>query len=81
MQGKEAVLIHVTTAGVHLPTLPVPMSAYLVSKIASVKMMEYFAAENEDVRVMLVHPGVHDTVQAEKLANVGFAMPFDDCEL
>jgi NAD(P)-dependent dehydrogenase (short-subunit alcohol dehydrogenase family) len=82
-EGQEAVLIHVTTGGVHLPAMPIPMSAYIVSKIAGVKMMEYLAVELKEkgVRVVSVHPGSHDTLQGEKAGSVGLVMPFDDGEL
>lgn len=76
----EKVVIHVTTAGVHLSAMPVPMSAYVVSKIAGVKMMEYLAVEvkGKGVRVVSVHPGVHETGATEKATSAGLVMPFDD---
>lgn len=80
-KGKaDRVIIHLTTAGVHLPAMPLPVSAYVVSKIAAVKMMEYLSVELKEkgVRVVSVHPGVQDTTMAERGGSVGLVMPFDD---
>ena len=37
------------------------MSAYNCSKIAQVRLLEYVSAENPDLFVVSVHPGVIDT--------------------
>ncbi|KAF8867044.1 NAD(P)-binding protein [Acephala macrosclerotiorum] len=81
--NKEAVLIHVTSAGVHMPGMPVSISAYIASKIAGAKMMEYLAVELKEkgVKVVSVHPGVHDTVQGKRAGEAGLVMPFDDAKL
>lgn len=39
-------------------------SAYASSKIAQLKLMEFLAAENPDVFVASVHPGVVETTSA-----------------
>ncbi|RDL41956.1 Uncharacterized protein BP5553_01935 [Venustampulla echinocandica] len=79
--AKKPVLINVSAAGVHIPALPVPLSAYVVSKAAVVKLVEYFAAENPGVRVMNVHPGAIDTGMAKRAKDAGLELPFDDIEL
>jgi NAD(P)-dependent dehydrogenase (short-subunit alcohol dehydrogenase family) len=74
-------VIHITTAGAHFPAIFAGMSAYITSKIAALKMMEYFAAENTRVRVMFVHPGILNTEGAKKATEGGFPpMPNDDSE-
>ncbi|TVY94407.1 Short chain dehydrogenase [Lachnellula willkommii] len=57
------------------------LSAYAVSKLAWTKMTDYFAFENPNVRVMIVHPGVPGTSMKEKARDVGLVMPFDDIEM
>ncbi|TVY46137.1 Short chain dehydrogenase [Lachnellula subtilissima] len=74
-------LVHVGTAAANLPAMPGGLSAYAVSKLAATKMTDYFAFENPNVRVMIVHPGVPDTSMNEKARDVGLVMPFDDIEL
>jgi len=79
--SKERVIIHITTAGAHLPAMFPGMGAYITSKIAALKMMEYVAAENTGVRVMFVHPGILNTEGAKKVTEGGFPpMPNDDSE-
>lgn len=72
-----SVIVNITTAGVHIPAIPT-MSSYAVSKLASVKLFDFVAAENPDVRVLNVHPGIMDTDIAAKAAQGGLVMPFDD---
>ncbi|KUJ20389.1 NAD(P)-binding protein [Mollisia scopiformis] len=82
-EKREAVLIHVSTGGVHLPAMPFPISAYIASKAAAAKMMEYLSVELKEkgVRVLNVHPGMLDTVQGIKAASAGMVVPFDDAQL
>ncbi|KAI1385070.1 putative short-chain dehydrogenase [Hypoxylon trugodes] len=57
--ASDAVVLHLATAGVMFPANGgLPMSGYATSKLAGVKVMEYFGAENPGLRVVSVHPGV-----------------------
>ncbi|RWA14291.1 hypothetical protein EKO27_g800 [Xylaria grammica] len=55
--SPEAVFLQLGTAGAFFPA-QIPMSAYAISKLALVKLMEYFGAENPGLRVVTVHPGI-----------------------
>jgi NAD(P)-dependent dehydrogenase (short-subunit alcohol dehydrogenase family) len=59
-EEHEAVLIHVSTAGVQLGAMPVPIRACIVSKIAGVETMKHLPVEmqGKGVRVIRVDPGV-----------------------
>ncbi len=56
------------------------MSGYAVSKLALVKLMEYFGAENPRRRVVTVHPGiVAGTEGGQRMVEQsGIAWPGDD---
>ncbi len=75
-----SVFINVSTAGAHFAAIPT-MSGYAVSKLAALKLFEYMAAENLDVKVMNVHPGVMDTPMGAKGRDGGVMLPWDDSKL
>lgn len=56
------------------------MSGYAVSKLALVKLMEYFGAENPRLRVVTVHPGIVPGTEGGKrmVAQSGLDWPGDD---
>lgn len=57
-----AAVFGVTAGALVLPSKLTPyISGYLTSKIAQVKILEYLAAENPDLFVASVHPGMVDT--------------------
>ncbi|KAL8842267.1 MAG: hypothetical protein Q9170_000593 [Blastenia crenularia] len=59
-----AAIIGINAAMINLPaTSPFAAgnSSYVASKMAQVKVMEYIAAENPDIFIASVHPGVVDT--------------------
>ncbi len=78
--SENPTLIHLSTAGAHVPPLPAGLSAYAVSKLAAVKLMEYVAFENERLRVMVVHPGVLKTDMNAKSVEAGLTLPYDDSQ-
>jgi hypothetical protein len=49
-----------------------------------VKLLEYFAYENPNVRIMFVHPGLMATAMSEKatkgLPKGAFTLELDDCK-
>ncbi|KAI0164821.1 hypothetical protein GGR57DRAFT_213280 [Xylariaceae sp. FL1272] len=57
LASPSAVFLHIGTAGALFPA-QIPMSGYAVSKLAAIKLMEYFGAENPGLRVLTVHPGI-----------------------
>ncbi|KAI0135445.1 putative short-chain dehydrogenase [Daldinia grandis] len=82
--APHAVLLYLATAGALFPAgAALPMSGYAASKLAAVKVMEYFGAENPRLRVVSVHPGVvTDTEGGKKMvAESGLEWPGDDIHL
>lgn len=78
--GKEVTFLHLTTAGILFPPFP-GMGAYVSSKMAAVKLMQAFAAENPHVRLHHVHPGFLDTAMSTQLSkSVKLPYAFDDSE-
>lgn len=78
--GKEIIFLHLTTAGILFPPFP-GMGAYVSSKMAAVKLMQAFAAENPHVRLHHVHPGFLDTAMSAQLSkSVQLPFAFDDSE-
>lgn len=55
-------------------------SAYTSSKMAQLKLMEFVAAENPDVFVASVHPGVVETSMVETMEKVGGVLHLDNGE-
>ncbi|KAH9902236.1 NAD(P)-binding protein [Xylariomycetidae sp. FL2044] len=57
--SPDCVVLQLSTAGALMPAARgLPMSGYAASKLAAVKVMEYFGAENPRMRVLSVHPGI-----------------------
>ncbi|KAI1804079.1 putative short-chain dehydrogenase [Daldinia bambusicola] len=82
--GDGAVLLYLGTAGALFPaSAAFPMSGYAASKLAAVKVMEYFGAENPGLRVVSVHPGVvTETEGGRKMVEEsGMEWPGDDINL
>ena len=55
--AANAILVEISTGPVHMPAMA-QGSAYIASKLAATKIYETFAAENEDIEVVHIHPGV-----------------------
>lgn len=79
-QGDKPIFINLTTAGILFPPFR-GMGAYVSSKMAAVKLLEAFAAENPQVRFHHVHPGFLDTAMSRELSKTT-KLPFnyDDSE-
>ncbi|XXG94694.1 hypothetical protein Hte_000951 [Hypoxylon texense] len=74
--GKQDVaLVNLTTAGILFPAFP-GMGAYVSSKMAAVKLLQAFAAENAGVRLHNVHPGFLPTAMSAQLARTT-KLPFE----
>ncbi|KAL7806819.1 putative NADP(+)-dependent dehydrogenase [Trichoderma aethiopicum] len=72
---REFTLVNLTTAGILFPPFP-GMGAYVSSKMAAVKLLQCFAAENPQVRLHNVHPGFLDTAMSAQLSKTT-KLPFD----
>ncbi|KAL8397862.1 hypothetical protein RB594_004529 [Gaeumannomyces avenae] len=78
---KEATLVNLTTAGILFPPFP-GMGAYVSSKMAAVKLLQSFGAENRSVHIVHVHPGFLDTAMSTQLAKTTkLPFGFDDISL
>ncbi|KAL8768908.1 MAG: hypothetical protein Q9209_004963 [Squamulea sp. 1 TL-2023] len=79
-KDKPVTFINLTTAGILFPPFP-GMGAYVSSKMAAVKLLETFAAENPQVRLHNVHPGFLKTAMSAKLEEkVKLPYAYDDSE-
>jgi NAD(P)-dependent dehydrogenase (short-subunit alcohol dehydrogenase family) len=74
-EKHETTLVNLTTAGIFFPPFP-GMGAYVSSKMAAVKLLQAFGAENPFVRIHHVHPGFLDTAMSAQLAASGTKLPF-----
>ncbi|RYP11696.1 hypothetical protein DL767_011017 [Monosporascus sp. MG133] len=80
-EPREIIFINLTTAGILFPPFP-GMGAYVSSKMAAVKLLQAFAAENTCVRLHNVHPGFIDTAMSRQLAETTkLPFAFDDISL
>ncbi|KAL9622832.1 MAG: hypothetical protein Q9160_002758 [Pyrenula sp. 1 TL-2023] len=77
--SKNATLISVNSAAAHL-TIP-ELSSYAASKMAAARVFEYIAAENPDLRVFSLQPGVIKSAMSEKTVTGGLVLPHDDSSL
>ncbi|MCJ1341208.1 hypothetical protein MMC09_006504 [Bachmanniomyces sp. S44760] len=78
--AKDAKVVYLTTAVATLGPLP-GGSAYASSKLGATKVFEYLQAENPDLRVISVHPGVLQTEMQDKLIDDGISMPQHEMSL
>ncbi|KAJ5663203.1 hypothetical protein N7507_003934 [Penicillium longicatenatum] len=77
-EDKPVTFINLTTAGIIFPPFA-GMGAYVSSKMAAVKVLESFAAENPQVRLHNVHPGFLNTAMSAKLSeSIKLPFAFDD---
>lgn len=75
---KPVTFINLTTAGILFPPFP-GMGAYVSSKMAAVKFLQSLAAENPQVRLHNVHPGLLRTAMSAKLAEtITLPYAYDD---
>lgn len=79
-KNADAVFIGTATMAVSLPTpMVVTGSSYVASKLGLIKFLEVLAAENPDVNIMILHPGVVDTDMMDKSEMRG-KLPIDTSE-
>jgi NAD(P)-dependent dehydrogenase (short-subunit alcohol dehydrogenase family) len=75
--AADAVLINVSTGMAHMAPVQ-GMSAYHVGKAANLKMVDCFAEENPNIRVVSIHPGLVQTDLFKKSGMDSAAAEFDD---
>ncbi|KAK4219782.1 oxidoreductase-like protein 1 [Rhypophila decipiens] len=80
LAAKDAVVVNVSSAASYFPYLPNYMP-YTSSKLAAVKVFDYFAVENPGLRMIHLQPGVVETEMGQKSAKAGVSFPFDDVNL
>ena len=74
-------MLGVTAGALVFPPASTPgLSAYLTSKMAMVKTLEFLAMENPSVFVASVHPGMVDTGLFRKSGAKPEMMPMDSGE-
>lgn len=78
--SEHATLINVSSGISHIPPLP-GFSSYSSSKIAAVKLFDYIQAENPDLKVINLHPGVVETDMHAKSMTAGVDFAIDDVSL
>ena len=77
-EDRPVTFINLTTAGILFPPFT-GMGAYVSSKMAAVKLLQAFAAENPQVRLHNVHPGLLETAMSAKLAEtIKLPYAYDD---
>jgi NAD(P)-dependent dehydrogenase (short-subunit alcohol dehydrogenase family) len=69
-----------TAASAVFPHGMLGTSAYSMSKSAAAVLIQYFAAENTDVKVYTLHPGVVLTEMGKRGKGSGNTLPTDDSE-
>jgi NAD(P)-dependent dehydrogenase (short-subunit alcohol dehydrogenase family) len=78
---KYATMLGVIAGALVLPPASKPgLSAYLNSKMAMVKTLEFLAVENPGVFVASVHPGMVDTALFRKSGATPEMLPMDSGE-
>ncbi|KAL8842835.1 MAG: hypothetical protein Q9176_002471 [Flavoplaca citrina] len=77
----HATILGVTAGALILPPAQTPgLSAYLISKMAMVKTLEFLAVENPNVFVASMHPGVVDTDLFRKSGPKAESLPMDSSQ-
>jgi NAD(P)-dependent dehydrogenase (short-subunit alcohol dehydrogenase family) len=75
---SHAAILGVTTGASALPPAMLPgLSAYVSSKLAQVKFLEFLAAENPNIFVASMHPGMVETDMFLKSGGKAEVMPMD----
>ncbi|MCJ1247044.1 hypothetical protein MMC30_004255 [Trapelia coarctata] len=78
----HAAILGVTTGASCLPPAMLPgLSAYISSKLAQVKLLEFLAVENPNIFVASLHPGMVDTDMFRKSGGQAEVMPMDKVQL
>lgn len=79
--SSHAAIVGLTTAVVFPPAVQPGLSAYITSKFALVKFIEYVAAETPNIFAVALNPGVIKTAMFERLGADPASLPFDSVDL
>ncbi|KAH0490037.1 hypothetical protein TgHK011_001522 [Trichoderma gracile] len=80
--SAHAAVLAVTTGTTALPATMVPgLSAYMSSKIAQTKLIEFLAAEHSNLFAATVHPGMVETAIFTKSGAKAESLPVDKVQL
>ncbi|GKT46421.1 short chain dehydrogenase citE [Colletotrichum spaethianum] len=78
----HASLVALTTGTTALPAVALPgLSAYMASKLAQTKIIEFLAAENPNIFAATLHPGMVETDIFKKSGAKAEALPMDKVQL
>ena len=79
---NHATIVGLTTGTSAFPTAMLPgLSGYISSKVATVKMLEFLAAEKPDIFVSSLHPGMVETDILTKSGAKKEMLPMDNVQL
>ncbi|TQN66190.1 Short chain dehydrogenase citE [Colletotrichum shisoi] len=79
---SRASVVALTTGTTALPAVALPgLSAYMASKLAQTKIIEFLAAENPNVFAATLHPGMVETDIFKKSGAKAEALPMDKVQL
>ncbi|OTB12757.1 hypothetical protein K445DRAFT_320884 [Daldinia sp. EC12] len=80
--ASHATVLALTTGVTPLPTTMLSgLSAYVASKLAQTKLIEFLASEQPNVFAATVHPGIVDTAIFKKSGGKSEASPMDTVQL
>lgn len=76
--ASHATVLAVTSGVTSLPSSMLPgLSAYVASKLAQTKLIEFLASEQPDVFAATVHPGAVETAIFKKSGGKAESVPMD----
>ncbi|EFQ35840.1 short chain dehydrogenase [Colletotrichum graminicola] len=79
---SHAAVVALTTGTTALPAVALPgLSAYMASKLAQTKIIEFLAAENPNLFAVTLHPGMVETDIFKKSGAKAEALPMDKVQL
>ncbi|GJC89716.1 short chain dehydrogenase citE [Colletotrichum liriopes] len=79
---SHASVVALTTGTTALPAVALPgLSAYMASKLAQTKIIEFLAAENPNLFAATLHPGMVETDIFKKSGAKAEALPMDKVQL
>ncbi|KAK1564128.1 short chain dehydrogenase [Colletotrichum navitas] len=79
---SHAAVVALTTGTTALPAVALPgLSAYMASKLAQTKIIEFLAAENPNLFAATLHPGMVETDIFKKSGAKAEALPMDKVQL
>ncbi|KAL4986838.1 hypothetical protein BDW68DRAFT_197814 [Aspergillus falconensis] len=81
VRPTQAAIIALTTGVAFPPAIQPGLSAYIASKLALVKVIEYIAVENPSVFAAALNPGFVKSAMYDKVGSDNDSVPFDGVNL